>query len=286
MFKQLFISSRAGNLLIIGLALSFAMQKSLVIFPLLTYICIVLSTVLVASAGYLINDYYDQEIDKINKPNKNIFRFKFIQKHFTKLYLGLNAVAILFSFWYSWKLVIIDVLCIGILFAYSKWWKKSFLIGNISMAIMQAIIFALPLILFYNYFDKFAQYFLMVLGGFAFVFSWLREWVKDIEDRVGDEAAGGKTVAIRWSIQQNKNGLIFLASLGVIILVAFTSLLWSDSFYTSEGVLTYFFSFLITPVAIRSIYMIYKSEEPADWAKLSGWIKLIMLLGVLSLKIV
>ena len=175
------------------------------------FFLLVFSTVLICAAGYIINDYYDVEIDSINKPEKQIIG-KFIspQKAFTS-YLILSGLGLAIGVYLSiiigfWKLTTLFVIAIFLLYFYSSSFKRTPLLGNIIVAFLSGL--SILLILFFEpalyRLARPADYFIagMVtkyiigISIFAFTLTVVREIVKTMEDVEGDKKMGAKTIAV------------------------------------------------------------------------------------------
>ena len=108
----------------------------------LNFFLLVLSVVFVAAGGYLINDYFDLKIDRINKPEKIVVG-RFIKRRVAiVLNWVLNAIGFFIGFYVSytiglWQLCFIHLFLIFSLWFYSTEFKRQLIIGNfiISMAV-------------------------------------------------------------------------------------------------------------------------------------------------------
>lgn len=265
------------------------------------FFMLAIATVMIAAAGYIINDYFDVKLDYINKP-KQIVIGKSLSRRFAMFWhIIINAIGISLAFYVAWKinhplLVFIQLGSAGLLWYYSVKFKKQVLIGNVIIALLTALV---PFTAGYyeiavmhdhmgeapNYiglrsmlFD--IQYILSwVLGYsiFAFLLSLIREIVKDMEDIEGDKAFGCKTFPIVFGIDKSKrlaNFLVIFTSLWILALVI-VQLISSD--YIS---MAYFSLFLLLPLIVTSIRMA-KAQSKRDFFILSQGIKIIMLFGIL-----
>src|SRR3954468_20518565 len=92
-----------------------------------TLIWLIIASVLIAAAGYIINDYFDLNIDQINKPQKNVFartihRRWAILLHLFMSFAGILATVIAVGF-HKWYLVLANMGCIALLWFYSTSFK-------------------------------------------------------------------------------------------------------------------------------------------------------------------
>src|SRR5215203_2717612 len=105
-------------------------------------IWIILASIFIAAAGYIINDYFDLNIDQINKPQKNVFvrtinRRWAILWHFALSFLGIIATVLSVGL-HKWYLILANFGCVGLLWFYSTSLKRKLLIGNIVISLLTA----------------------------------------------------------------------------------------------------------------------------------------------------
>ena len=105
-------------------------------------ILLVIASVLIAAAGYIINDYFDLNIDRVNKPSKNVIdtvihRRSAIIWHLALSVAGvlLTALAVGLRYWY---LVLANLVCVALLWFYSTSFKRQLLIGNVVISLLTA----------------------------------------------------------------------------------------------------------------------------------------------------
>ena len=186
---------------------------------------LIVSTILIAAAGYLINDFYDKEIDLVNKPKQK----EPLGKPILLIgYITLNLIALIISFSFAPTIDIFMVFpgSIILLWLYSYKLKGFPFIGNFSIAILSATI---PVIYFItmdsNRIDcqtPFPQIaaseLILIFSVLAFFGTLSREIVKDIEDIKGDSIAGLKTIPILFGISTAKVFSILFLMFTLIIL--------------------------------------------------------------------
>ena len=228
-----------------------------------------LSIALITAGGYIINDFFDIEIDKINKPNQVIIG-KFLSKKTCQLlYYSLNILAIFLISLVSIKLLIVFIFSILLLYFYANSLKKSFCWGNILVAVLSS----LPILVLTYYYQTNITI-LCLYAYFAFGVSLIREIIKDIADLNGDSIANSKTLPIVLGIE---NSVKIVKVLYLIFIISFV-------------VLTYYYSidygFYSLLFAIIFAYFFYKLFQPIhklDFNILSQILKIMMLIGVLSM---
>ena len=157
-----------------------------------------LASVFIAAAGYIINDYFDLDIDQVNKPESIVVQRYIRRRSAIIWHLVLSLAGVLLSTWVghkigNWLLGFANLVCVLLLWVYSTTFKKRLLIGNIIISLLTAwvilVIYFSELNIFqlrngqYKGFIIFVFKCAVLYGGFAFIISLIREVIKDIEDR-------------------------------------------------------------------------------------------------------
>jgi 4-hydroxybenzoate polyprenyltransferase len=264
---------------------------------------LVAASVLIAAAGYIINDYFDINIDRVNKPGKVVVD-KVIKRRWAIVWhLLLSGAGIVLSLlvslrmrdWHIFVAGAINTICVGALWLYSTTFKRKLLIGNIIISLLTAwTILVLYLGNLRSWFmvkamaDTKHNYelaaarlfkFTMLYAGFAFIISLIREVVKDMEDMEGDARYGCRTMPIVWGIPVSKvfTGvwLVVLTAVLAIVQVYALQLGW----WWSAG---YCLVLIVLPL-LWLLYKLYKAQVTADYHLLSTVIKAVMLTGILSM---
>lgn len=175
---------------------------------------IVAGTVCIAAGGYVVNDYFDLKIDRINKPEKVLIGNTIEKKSAMRLYQTLTSVGVVAGLaatiaLHSWTLGFVFVVVPGMLWFYSASYKRQFIVGNVIVAMSAALVPLLPVIaecglLQERYGDLIRETPVIATllgwgGGFAlFAFLWtlVREIIKDMEDEYGDREMECRTMPI------------------------------------------------------------------------------------------
>lgn len=256
------------------------------------FIWLVVASVLIAAAGYIINDYFDLNIDGVNKPNKNVLNSRINRRWAILLHLVLSlagilatAIAVSFSKWY---LIIANAICVLLLWLYSTSFKRQVLIGNVVISLLTAwtvliLFFAkVPFQFAFGTTDlqtvKFFRISFMY-AGFAFIISLIREAIKDVEDIEGDRRYNCKTLPIVAGITSTKVYtavwlIVLIAALVILQLYVLQFSWWWPVLYSTF--------FIIIPL-IYFFLKHYKAVTTPDFAQLSSLAKWIMLSGILSM---
>ncbi len=249
---------------------------------------------LIAAAGYIINDYFDLNIDQINKPDKVVVNHGVSRRwaifwHMLLSLLGFFFTVLALSPFQFWYLVLANLLCIVMLWLYSTNFKRQLLIGNVVLSLLTSWVILII------YFSKTPITFesvtstdgadirlfrlTMLFAAFAFVISLVREVLKDMEDRIGDQQYGCRTMPIIWGLQASRVfiyvWLIVLA--GTLILLQFYVIAYG--WWLS---ITYCLLLIVIPLLLV-LRKLASAQTQHDFHSLSNRIKWIMLTGILSM---
>lgn len=287
MIKAFFISTRAGNLLIMALtqALAYRLLRAQVDINIALGM---LATMCIGLCGYIANDWYDRRIDQVNRPGKNIFHLTWIGNKAWYLFAICGTVGMTLGAWLGPDILAVIAISFAILLLYARWLKASILLGNLAISVLHVFVFAIPALLVRLGEIpawSFQERFFLVMAGFAFAAAWFREWAKDMEDLPGDRPAGLRTAAVVFPTTISKAGMAAIGLVIVLAIIAFIIGLHLPSFYHGQGLLVYYYVFLMLPMSLRSLAMLAKAKDQQDWHKLSTWLKIVMFAGVISMAI-
>lgn len=257
------------------------------------YGLLVLSTVLIAAAGYVINDIFDQETDKENKPDKVIVGKSISENQAYNIYALLNISGVAIGFYLSNvimrpKFAAIFVLIAATLYIYATSLKQMPLLGNIVVALLLS--FSVIIIGIFDIFPAtdtanqkvMASMFSILLDYaiFAFIINLLREIVKDLEDFNGDSKQGMRTLAIVLGVQKTTKLVFALSFIPAIIL-----LIYINNYLVTNNLIAatlYSLLFVLGPILYFNI-KIWNAQSKTDFQKLSKVLKWILFFGILSI---
>ena len=257
------------------------------------FFLLVLSTVMIAAAGYIINDYFDINIDKVNKPQRLVIGKGIKRRVAIGAHTVINFIAIVIACYVSYsigslRLALIHFICAGGLWFYSTTFKRQFLIGNFVIALFTALV---PLIaVIYDLLPLYRKYipieehlsfrsvweYTIGLSFFAFILTLLRELIKDIEDVEGDKEYGCQTLPILLGIKTSKYIAIFIA------LASVTSLGFIQQQFLKIDDLNSFIYFIVAlqlPLLFL-IFRIFTAKDKKDFHFAGNLSKFIMLMGI------
>lgn len=259
---------------------------------------LIVSVVGIAAGGYVINDYFDVKIDRINRPDNLVVTRIISRDAAMNLFYGLTAVGVItgtvVAWWaHSWTLLFTYIVIPGLLWFYSASYKRMFLVGNLVVAFASAIVPLLVAIANADYLHHLYQNALAYspivgelyvwTGGFAifaFLLTWVREIVKDIEDIEGDREMECRTLPIVWG---DKVAKIIATILLVVIAILIVYMLFAVLPFSHEwkSLPTRYVVFgLIVPI-LCSIVLLWAANNRTEYHRVQTIIKFAMFMGML-----
>jgi 4-hydroxybenzoate polyprenyltransferase len=259
---------------------------------------LIVSVIGIAAGGYVINDYFDVKIDRINRPDNLVVTRIISRDAAMNLFYGLTAVGVIagtvVAWWaHSWTLLFTYVVIPGLLWFYSASYKRMFLVGNLVVAFASAIVPLLVAIANADYLHHLYQNALAYspivgelyvwTGGFAafaFLLTWVREIVKDIEDIEGDREMECRTLPIVWG---DKAAKIIATILLVVIATLIVYILFAVLPFSHEwkSLPTRYVVFgLIVPI-LCSIVLLWAANNRTEYHRVQTIIKFAMFMGML-----
>ena len=262
-----------------------------------------LALISIIAGGYIINDIYDIEIDKINKPNRRIVEKEISKVSATNMYYTLNFLGISSGFYSAlqvnrlWFVFIFIFFCLS-LWKYSKDYKTKFLTGNLQVAFLTALSIInlalfdiVPLGITNENGSNIVLYIIITYAGFSFITTLIREIIKDLEDNEGDEKMGANTLAINYGVTRTKNitaFLILIPIIGIAYLQYFQCSVLRNSFVPElrdfgVNLVPLLYTSVLQILLIILLIKIKISSTKSDFHFASTLCKIIMLIGILSI---
>lgn len=259
------------------------------------FIISLLSTLLIAAAGYIINDYFDVKTDKINRPETVVIDVIIKRRWAMILHIIFNGIGLILGFYlalkcHSLKLLLFQILSILLLWFYSTHFKKQLLVGNIVVSVLTASIPLMPMVYDYYLIGGLGPFTTLLIGdflktlvtivigysAFAFLTSFAREVIKDMEDYKGDIQTGCKTMPIVWGIITSKvvTFFVMVITIGLLLFAAF-------KFYKYQQMIAvyYIIGLVIIPLCILLIQTL-RAQSSKDFKMASLLLKFTMLFGI------
>jgi 4-hydroxybenzoate polyprenyltransferase len=258
------------------------------------FLCLTLSSALIAAAGYIINDYFDLNIDRVNKPDKLVVEKVIKRRSAILWHWFLSGAGVILGLYVSWKVRnpivgLANLACVILLWFYSTTFKRTLLIGNVIISLLTAWVILVLYVCEFRFgslgdpayrsvLGRIFKY-AIVYGGFAFIISLIREVVKDIEDMGGDARYGCRTMPIVWGVNVAK---VFTATWLVVLISALAVI----QFYflpRAQWIMIAFGILFIDLPLLWILRKLYSAQSKADYHRLSSVIKAVMLAGILSM---
>lgn len=254
-----------------------------------------LSSILIAAAGYIINDYFDLNIDKINKPDKVVVERVIRRRWAIVWHWTLSVAGVVIGLYVGWRVGVIwlgfaNIGCVIALWLYSTTFKKRLLTGNIIISLLTAwvvmVVGATTHFRMVAHADIFGTLFASKLlrftflyAGFAFIICLIREVIKDIEDMRGDERYGCRTMPIVWGVHVSK--VVAGTWIGVLASVLF--IVWAYILQFGWWIAALWCFILIILPLLYILTKLFSAQTSADFSRISRWIKFVMFTGIVSM---
>ena len=261
-------------------------------FPWYDFLLLIVATVCLTAGGYVINDYFDIRTDLINR-GEVIVGSKVPRRQAMLWHNILNLIGVAAGFYISWKagyfwMGILFLIVSGLLYFYSASYKRQFLVGNIVVAVLTAMV---PLLVVFYEWPALYRYYevnafsspdiniiFYWVGGFAlfaFITTLTREIIKDIEDFEGDVAYGRNTVPVVTGILTARIIAVILTA----VTIAMLYIVW-NFFLRDRITLVYISAAVVVPLAIV-IYRLILSPGKRQLHSASRLMKIAQCSGVL-----
>jgi len=266
--------------------------------PWFVLVLLMAGTALIAAGGYVINDYFDVKIDRINRPDEVVVTRSVSKPTAMRLSLCLSGVGIacgiaVAALLRSVTIGIIFIAVPGLLWFYSSSYKRLFMLGNIVIALLAAMT---PLLVALSNVAVLEMRYGIImpyislehdlyiwLGGFAlfaFLLTWIREIIKDLQDQMGDRELECHSMPVVWGETWTKIFVTVLIA-GTLALIGhiWYHLLPFDISWTSMST-RYIALGIVTPL-LCSIWLLWAAKIPSDYKSCQQVIKFTMLIGML-----
>lgn len=264
----------------------------------LEFSILTLSVLLITSGGYIINDIYDVEADKLNKPNKVFIDKTIPKKSAWKSYIILTLLGLILGIFVSFDsnhktLSFIFIFTTFSLFLYSKYLKKLPLVGNFIISLFIWLIIILVASFEYKQIYNGHKYIsalnlnkinsfnidnvVWVYAFFSFLTTFIREIIKDIEDINGDLKMKANTLSILIGRKRASKVAFFFSAILLVFLLIILQFLASEPLFLGYGII-----FILLPL-LYFICKLWFSKSKKTYTELSNQMKVIMLFGILSM---
>lgn len=173
---------------------------------------IILCSILTIAAGGIINQFYDLEKDKIQRPFRTKLQTFLKQNYFLYSYIVLNIVSLGVAFWLSFNIFIFFIAYQFMIWFYSHKLSKILVINNLSFVSITLYPF-FGILIYYQHFSK--RLFFMAL--FLFILLLIIDILKDILTIRADAIFNYKTLPISFGLKISRGVLGILLMLNTLI---------------------------------------------------------------------
>ena len=230
---------------------------------------LVLATAFSTAAGYIINNFYDAEKDKINRPKKFLLEHLLSQQSQLVLYFLLNGATLIAAGAASFKAILFFTVYIFGIWIYSSSLKRLFWISNLFATLLAIIPFFAVTIYFKNF-----EAVVIYHASFLFLLILIRDIVKDLQNYKGDWVHSYQTLPIVFGNLKTKiivSALIFLNSVPIFLLIQ-----------SHLGLMTYYFYFSI-PYLLFVLVLLWIGSTQKMYLWIHNLLKILILLGVIGI---
>ena len=235
---------------------------------------IVLAGALAVAGGYIINAFYDQEKDLINKPTRTLME-RMVGQH-TKLSLCfiLNFLSVIVASYVSFRAVLFFSIYIFMMWFYSHRIKKIVLVGNIVSGILSIIPFFAIFVYYHNF-----QKIIFVHAAFLYYLLLAKDFVKDLQNIKGDFALGYHTIATDYGERSSKQLITVLIGLTLVCIYFLTA-------FPDTGSMKYYF--ILTAIILLGGFLpiLWKGRTQIHYAFLRNLLKVIIVVGVFCIALI
>lgn len=279
-FIGLFSVVRGYNIMMICIAqyltaifiLSRQPLRQVLLDPLL--FAIVLAGALAVAGGYIINAFYDQEKDLINKPTRTLMERMVGQHTKLSLYFILNFLSVIVASYVSFRAVLFFSIYIFMMWFYSHRIKKIVLVGNIVSGILSIIPFFAIFVYYHNF-----QKIIFVHAAFLYYLLLAKDFVKDLQNIKGDFALGYHTIATDYGERSSKQLITVLIGLTLVCIYFLTA-------FPDTGSMKYYF--ILTAIILLGGFLpiLWKGRTQIHYAFLRNLLKVIIVVGVFCIALI
>lgn len=269
--KGYFALLRPINILIGAITIFVGAFMTGTIQPLEKVLLACVSGSLIMAAGNVINDYFDVEIDRINKPFRPLPSNQMDVKAALIFSIILFALGVFLSIFIISVAVAVAVFTSVGLFVYSAKLKRTVLLGNLAVSLFTAIAFI------YGGISVGRWQGALIPAGFAFLFHLGREIIKDVEDQNADETSSAQTLPIRFGT----TAALAVATVVFLSLILFTFIPYFLDIYNEAYFWTVFIG--VDLVIVMILGMMWLRPVPGTLRLISAALKADMLVGLLAI---
>jgi len=239
--------------------------------PLMNVVLACASGSLIMAAGNALNDVFDREIDRINKPQRPIPSGELTPEGAAILSVILFVSGIYLSILINFWAMIIAVFASLVLFLYDAFLKRVCCIGNVLVSLLTAFAFLYGAVAVGKWHTA------IFPASFAFLFHLGREIIKDVEDEEGDKVYSAKTLPIKYG----KKVALLTATVVYVLLIILTFVPYYYQIYNQY----YFWIVLfgVDMVLAATFFFLWRFYSKTMFQRISVVLKADMVVGLLAI---
>jgi len=229
-----------------------------------------LTGVLVTAGANALNDSFDIEIDRINRPNRPLPLGVLTQRNAQQMWFIVSLSAICINVFINPLALLIVIFAVVLLYYYSARLKRTIIAGNIVVGLMTGMAFIYGGVMV-GHIER-----ALVPAVFAFLINFARELVKDVEDMEGDRKEHAVTLPVKYGVRP----ALILATLSLLTLISITCAVVVFSVYHSA----FMYIVLVADILMCvSVVMMWQGSSSINMRRVSGNLKLSMIIGLMAI---
>lgn len=249
----------------------------------------ILSSSLILAGGYIINDIHNLKADLINKPHKVYIGKSITRKEARFSYWVLSLLGVVTGLYVCNELnshfnAILCLLTFALLYVYSFSLKKKPIVGNLVISLLYPISLFAIYMFKYNfenfYMEMFQFYMILPYLFFTFLINLMREMIKDLKDTKGDYNAGYKTLPILIGKKRTRNVVLILNAILLITIIFIMKVILQNKY--GNSLFTAVLVMVLIPSSIL-FYRLWSAKKKKEFGKVSQLLKIILVLGILTM---
>ncbi|MFC1725048.1 geranylgeranylglycerol-phosphate geranylgeranyltransferase [candidate division KSB1 bacterium] len=225
----------------------------------------------ISAGGNAVNDYFDYEIDRLNKSFRPLPSGKITRENALIFWFSVNLTGLVLSLFINSSAFLIALFAVVFLYIYSSHEKNRILTGNLLVSILSGMAFL------YSGVAAGSLYGVIIPAVFAFLFHFGREIIKDMQDMDADSAGN----AITFPVKYGKNNAVILTGIAFFVLILFTLIPYLYLDYSKTYLLIVLFGVDIVLMVVYILLILNKTET--NLRRLSAVLKADIFIGLTAL---
>ena len=231
---------------------------------------IVLATGFSVSGGYIVNAFFDEEKDIINRPEKTLLERHISAKTKLGVYFACSILALLVASYVSFRAVLFFTSYMLGMFLYSTYLKRTFWFGTL----VSTLLTVLPFFAITVYYKNFSLE-IFVHAAYLYTLVSIREFTKSLYNLSGDLAQNYKTFPVVWGERKTKQLISALVGSALLVIIVLGR-------YFELNAMRYYFVLAVVLLPVF-LLLLWRFSSKHQFGMLVQFVRIIILLGVISL---